>query len=176
MLLLVRMALAAIAVPAAPGFAPVPDTAPSAKKVVVGQPAPEFTLKTFAREEISLSSMRGQVVVLNLWATWCVPCRREMPMMDSYFRRNRSRGLRIFAVATEDSVPPFRLKAVSDALAFPLVLRLRGAQYQPLDGVPTNYIIDRRGIVRYAASGAFDHAEFDAILKPLLDEAPPPAP
>jgi peroxiredoxin len=156
------------------GVAPMP---PAKKKVVIGQPAPEFVLRTYAHENISLSSLRGQVVVLNLWATWCVPCKTEMPMMDSYYRQYSGKGLRIFAVATEDSVPPYKLKALSAALSFPLVLQLRGGAYDVLDGVPTNFIIDRNGIVRYAKADAFDRAEFDAVLKPLLAEpAPPPLP
>src|SRR4051812_19494075 len=113
-----RAASALLLLPLAAGFAP-PHAAPYApapvsNKVVIGQAAPEFTLKTFAHEDIALSSLRGQVVVLNLWATWCIPCREEMPMMDRYYRTHSGKGLRIFAVATEDSVQPFRLKRVSE--------------------------------------------------------------
>jgi thiol-disulfide isomerase/thioredoxin len=176
-----RIGLALLALPVLLGFAPPHAPAPRGdtparnNKVVVGQPAPDFTLRTFGKENISLSSLRGEVVVLNLWATWCVPCRTEMPMIDRYFRTHSSNGLRIFAVATEDSVPPYRLKKLSDALAFPLAGRLRGGAYDPIEGVPTNYIIDRKGLVRYAKSGALDWERLDALLKPLLAE-PRPAP
>ncbi|MES2444221.1 MAG: TlpA disulfide reductase family protein [Pseudomonadota bacterium] len=174
-----RVLLAVLALPALLGFAPphprAAAPAPGSKKVVIGQPAPEFTLRTFGKEDISLSSLRGQVVVLNLWATWCVPCREEMPMMDRYFRTHSAKGLRIFAVATEDSVRPGRLKELSNALAFPLAGRLRGGAYDPLKGVPTSYIIDRKGVVRYAKAAAFTWESFDAVLRPLLAEpAPPP--
>jgi peroxiredoxin len=164
---------AGFAPPRAPAYAP----APGKSKVVIGQPAPDFTLKTFAHENVTLASMRGQVVVLNLWATWCIPCREEMPMMDRYLRAHGNKGLRMFAVATEDSVAPFRLRALSQLLAFPLVLQLRGGQYNPLEGaVPTNFIIDRNGVVRYAKAGAFTWESLDAVLAPLLAEpAPPPA-
>jgi cytochrome c biogenesis protein CcmG/thiol:disulfide interchange protein DsbE len=150
------------------GLAP----APAPKKATVGQPAPDFKLKTFAREDISLADLKGQVIVINLWATWCVPCKAEMPMMDAYFRANRDKGLRIFGVQTEDSVAPFRLKEVAKALSYPLTLQFRSNAYPQLEGVPTTYIIDRKGVVRYAKANAFSHQSFDAEIRPLLAEAP----
>lgn len=170
-----RAAMAVLAVSAT--LATVPARAEwlqsRGKKIVVGQPAPPFTLKTFARETVTLADLRGQVVVLNMWATWCAPCKAEMPMMDSYFRANKGRGLRIFGVQTEDSVPPYRLKAVSDVLAYPLTLRFDGGPYEAFRSVPTSYVIDRAGIVRYAKAGTFNATTFHALLHPLLLEAPP---
>jgi peroxiredoxin len=171
------MALVMCLLPILSGFAPPHAPPPGSRKVVVGQPAPDFTLVTYNREKIALSSLRGQVVVLNLWATWCVPCREEMPMMDQYFRTHSGKGLRIFAVATEDSVEPFRLRQLSNALAFPLARHLHGGAYDTLEGVPTNFIIDRNGVVRYAKAAAFDWNSFDHVIAPLLAEpAPPPLP
>ncbi len=144
----------------------------------VGDAAAPFTLRTFSGTEVMLADLRGEVVVLNYWATWCGPCRAELPAMDAYVRAHPARGLRIFAVATEDSVPPYQLKPLAAALSFPLVKSFRSAGYGIIgNGVPTSYVIDRRGILRYAKAGAFDAASFDALITPLLAEpAPPPAP
>lgn len=142
-------------------------------KVEVGKPAPPFILKTFARETIKLEDLRGHVIVLNMWATWCAPCKEEMPMMDAYFRANKAKGLRIYGVQTEDSVRPIRLKELSEVLAYPLTLQFRGNAYDVYRAVPTSYVIDRTGIVRFAQAGVFTRSSFHALLAPLLAEPMP---
>ena len=88
--------------------AAAPSTA--APVVKIGQPAPEATLTMLNGDPLKLSSLRGQVVVLNYWATWCVPCRTELPLLDRYYRIQAKNGLRVFAVTTEDSLPAKVLK------------------------------------------------------------------
>lgn len=141
----------------------------------VGEPAAPFMLKTYDGTEISLADLHGQVVVLNYWATWCGPCKAEMPAMDGYVRAHAGKGLRVFGIATEDSVPPYRLRPLASVLAYPLVARFRGSHYGILGGaVPTSYVIDRAGVIRYAKAGAFTAGSFDALITPLLNEGPPP--
>lgn len=139
----------------------------------VGRPAPAITITTFDNHKVQLSELRGKVVVINLWATWCAPCKAEMPMMSAAQDQLKDSGLRIFGVTTEGSVPPFQLKKVAAVLSYPLVRKLSGGGYPILDGVPTSYVIDRAGIVRYAKAGAFDGREFAQVILPLLREPPP---
>jgi cytochrome c biogenesis protein CcmG/thiol:disulfide interchange protein DsbE len=139
----------------------------------IGRPAPPFTITTFEGRRFSLADLGGKVVVLNFWATWCAPCRVELPMLDSYLRRHSDDDLKLFAVTTEGSVPDSKLKPLAAALSFPLATSISGHAYGPLDGVPTNYVIDRGGIVRYARSGAFTEDAFDEVVRPLL-AAPAP--
>lgn len=136
----------------------------------IGQPAPKFTLTTFSKEKVSLDDLRGKVVVLNYWATWCGPCRQEIPVMDAFYRRHKDQGFQIYAVATEDSVPNYKLRDLAKALAYPLVTRLHGGAYGILGGVPTSYVIDRKGVVRYAKAGAFDAETLQEVVLPLLSE------
>jgi peroxiredoxin len=139
----------------------------------VGQPAPDFQLTLVDGTHVRLSELRGQVVVLNFWATWCVPCRAELPMLDGYYRIVQRHGLRVFAATTEDSVPLDHLRRVFAAMAIGAVRNVRGP-YRPIDGaVPTNFVIDRAGRVRYAAAGAFDLDALNRILVPLLNEPAP---
>jgi len=138
----------------------------------VGRPAPEFEATTFDGQKVRLADLRGDVVILNFWATWCGPCKVELPLLDAYYRARSSVGLRVLAVATEDSVPASYLRPLSKALAFPLVRRINGP-YKVMTGLPTNYIIDRSGVLRYARAGAFDLDTMNDILTPLLNEAPP---
>ena len=136
----------------------------------VGKPAPDATITTFDKRQVKLSDLRGKVVVINHWATWCGPCKAEMPMMSAYHRRNKDKGFEIVGVTTEDSVPPSALKRVSEALSYPLANRISGKSYPILKGVPTSYIIDRAGIVRYAKAGSFHTQEFVDLIAPLLAE------
>ncbi|KQZ65949.1 hypothetical protein ASD67_02355 [Sphingopyxis sp. Root1497] len=152
---------AALLLGASPGKTPTPGFA-----------APAFTLTTFDKRKVTLAEMKGKVVVINYWATWCAPCKAEMPMMHRYFKANQARGLEMFGVTTEDSVPKAQLKKVSDVLSYPLSNRMTG-NYGSIDNaVPSTYIIDRKGIVRHAKKGAYTDREFKAALDPLLAEAP----
>ena len=161
--------LAALAMIAAPLGAE-----PSGGRAKVGRAAPPFTLTTFAKEKVTLDNLRGKVVVLNFWATWCGPCRAEMPMMDRFHRVHRKDGFEIFAIATEDSVPTYLLRRYLKDASMRLATKMAGKGYGTIgNSVPTSYIIDRAGVVRYAKAGAFDEAEFEAIILPLLKEAPP---
>jgi cytochrome c biogenesis protein CcmG, thiol:disulfide interchange protein DsbE len=139
----------------------------------VGKPAPDFTLTTYEGQQITLESLRGKVVVLNYWATWCGPCRQELPELDKYMRRHRAAPVAVYAVTIDNTVPYSRLKFLGDTLVFPLIQKIKGGRYGTIGGaVPTNYVIDRAGVVRYAKAGAFDARSLEAIVTPLLADVP----
>ena len=146
----------------------------TASKVKVGQPAPEAVLNLVNGQKVSLSALRGQVVLINFWATWCVPCRKELPTLDAYYRVQRKFGLRVFAATTEDSVPIASMTKLFSLLSIDAVRRIRGP-YESTGAVPTNIIIDRAGTVRYYKAGAFDLDGLNDALVPLLQEPAPPA-
>lgn len=140
----------------------------------VGQAAPKFTVTTFDKQNVTLADLRGKVVVLNYWATWCGPCKAEMPMMDVFRREHDKDGFEIYAVMSADSIPAYKLAPLKKLLSFQLATRLKGSGYGTIgDAVPTSYIIDRAGVVRYAKAGAFDKAGFESIVLPLLAEPAP---
>jgi thiol-disulfide isomerase/thioredoxin len=140
-----------------------------ATDVIVGQPAPDFRATTFDGRNISLADYQGQVLIINFWATWCGPCRRELPLLNTYYKLQRQFGLEVIAVATENSVSPSQLKPLAAAVAIPFIRRMRGP-YGAMKGVPTNIVIDRHGIVRYAQAGGFSLDSLNSILVPLLQE------
>lgn len=140
----------------------------------VGDRAPDFELITFEGKVVHLSDLKGQVVVLNYWATWCGPCRTEMPMFDRYVRAHQGQGLQVFSVTTEGSVPAAKLRPLAHALSFPLSTKIRSGGYGLIDrAVPTSYVIDRSGVVRVAQSGSFSESGFDHAVSPLLAEPAP---
>ena len=150
-------------------------SAPAVARVKVGQAAPPFTVTTFDGVAMSLADLKGQVVVLNYWATWCGPCRVELPILDDFYRSHPRRDLKILAVATEDSVPQSKLMPLSSHLSFPLIARLKGSGYGLINNaLPTSYVIDRAGIVRYAEAGSFSASSLNQVISPLLAEPPPP--
>jgi cytochrome c biogenesis protein CcmG, thiol:disulfide interchange protein DsbE len=140
-----------------------------AKTPVVGQPAPDFAVTTFDGKKLSLADFKDQVLVINFWATWCTPCKKELPLLDKYFAVQQIHGLRVVAVTTEDSAPLKLLQPLAAMVRFSMARSMRGP-YRVMTGVPTNYVIDRRGILRYAKAGAFDLDALNGILVPLLRE------
>jgi cytochrome c biogenesis protein CcmG/thiol:disulfide interchange protein DsbE len=145
--------------------------AASPKRPTVGQPAPDFTLRLIDDTRVSLSELRGRVVVLNFWATWCAPCKRELPLLDRYYGLQKNAGLSVYAITTEGSLPLYRLKPLFAAMQIPSARSIRGP-YGPVGGsVPSNFVIDRTGVLRYADSGAFELDDLNRILVPLLRES-----
>jgi thiol-disulfide isomerase/thioredoxin len=140
----------------------------------VGQPAPDFTVTTFSGRVVNLADLKGDVIILNFWATWCGPCREELPLLEAYFKSYSQYGFQVLAVATEGSMPESKLRPLSSVLTIPLVKQLKGP-YRMLDAVPTNYVIDRSGKLVYARAGAFDLDALNALIVPLLNQ-PVPAP
>ncbi len=142
------------------------------RKLVVGKPAPDFKVTTLDGKELSLSDFKGQVLVLNFWATWCGPCKRELPLLDAYYKAQQKFGLRVLAVTTQDSLPLSQLQPLAAALTIPMVRRFRGPYSDP-EAVPTNYVVDRQGVLRYAKAAAFSLDDLNGLLVPLLQEPTP---
>lgn len=158
---MVRLFVAVLALAAAPALA--------RESIKVGSPSPDFEITLIDKSKVKLADLRGNVVVLNFWATWCVPCRTELPLLDSYYQAAKKHGLKVFAVTTEGSVPLYKLKPLFERMQIPSARKITGG-YGALTGVPTNFIIDRKGVVRYAKSGAFDLDGLNNVLIPLLKE------
>ena len=136
---------------------------------MVGQPAPGFQATAFDGAQIDLAKLRGNVVLLNFWATWCGPCKAELPLIDRYHRLRSDRGLKVIAVTTEDSLPLAMLKPLAAAVSFQMARRFRGG-YGQQAALPTSFIIDRAGVLRQIKVGAFDLDSLNAALVPLLAE------
>lgn len=145
------------------GASPVPK---------VGELAPPFELTLIDGSKVSSEQLRGQVVVLNFWATWCGPCKKELPLLDAYYEAQKSHGLKVFAIATEDSLQPFQLKKLFAVMHMQSARRIKGP-YAAMAGVPTNFIIDRGGRLRYAKANAFELDELNTLLVPLRQEPAP---
>jgi peroxiredoxin len=142
-----------------------------------GFAAPDFTLALLGGGEITLSDLRGKVVVLNLWASWCPPCRAEMPAMQRLYEANRARGLEILAINTayQDSRTSAQEFISEHELTFPVPIDQRGAvarQYL-LQALPTTFFIDHQGIIRQVVvGGPMSEATLQIAVESLLRELP----
>jgi cytochrome c biogenesis protein CcmG/thiol:disulfide interchange protein DsbE len=147
--------------------------AAEARTPQVGEQAPNFELTLVNGQKVALADLRGEVVVLNFWATWCVPCRAELPTLDSYYKIQKGHGLRVFAVTTQDSLSERKLRELFGAMTIEPIHKLKGPYAYIDNAVPTNFVIDRAGKVRYAKAGAFNLDTLNAVLIPLLREPAP---
>jgi len=146
--------------------------------LVVGRPAPDFALSDLNDKPYRLSDFRGKVVFLNFWATWCKPCREEMPSMEILNKNFEKDGLVILAVSidrvtTTKEIPPF-VKGLN--LTFPVLIDSWGKTDKPYKrmGVPETFIIDQEGIIREIVIGPRDWTRLDSlqVLTKLLNVTP----
>ena len=132
-------------------------------------PAPDFTLEDTEGEIHRLSEYRGKVVILNFWATWCPPCRDEMPSMQRAWEGLRERGIEMLAINVgedEDIIFTFTADYPAD---YPLLLDREGTVIKewPVLGLPTTFVIDREGRIAYRAVGGRDW-EDPLVVEPLM--------
>jgi peroxiredoxin len=146
------------------GFSPAEASVP-----VVGAPAPDFTLLTPEGEVVRLSDLRGQIVLLNFWATWCEPCRNEMPLLNSRYERNRERGFVVLGVNFDESAAEVQAFAGELQISFPLLLD-PGAEVQRMyrvRGYPSTFVVDREGRLVAEYIGLIREVQLDEELAQL---------
>jgi thiol-disulfide isomerase/thioredoxin len=139
----------------------------------VGSPAPEITVQRMTGKSVSVSSYRGQVLLLDVWASWCGPCKQELPMLDDIAARLRHKGVEVLAVSVDqerDNVVKFLGSRGRWALTIAHDPRGEIADRLQPEKMPTSYIIDRDGIIRYVNDG-FVPSDAAAIERRLADLA-----
>jgi len=132
--------------------------------------APDFTLESDDGKHYRLADYHGKVVMINFWATWCPPCRREMPSMERMWKKIKGKGIQVFAINVgEDADTIFEFRG-SYPVTFPILMDKDGriVKQYPVTGLPTTYIIDPQGQVVYRAVGSreWDQAGlYEQLLK-----------
>ena len=120
-----------------------------------GQPAPDFALKSASGENLRLSEYRGDVVMINFWATWCGPCRQEMPLLDELYTRYQRVGFNLLGVNIDDDAAG-ALKMVQElGVNFPVLFdsRKEVSRLYEVEAMPTTVLLDREGRVRHVHHG-----------------------
>ena len=119
-------------------------------------------------QKMTLGDLRGRVVIVNYWASWCVPCRAELPLLANYYRQHLPQGLIIIGISVDPGANG-QGQATASVLPYPQATWVGGPDIR-VSALPTSYVIDRRGRVRYAKAAPFTAASLDAIVRPLLAE------
>jgi thiol-disulfide isomerase/thioredoxin len=153
---------------------------PAAAAPRQGRPAPDFHAVTLDGRSLSLSSLRGKVVLLNFWASWCGPCRGEMPALDAFYKARRDHGLEIVAISQDAPAQDAAVRALASGLSFPVALERDAAYrgYGDIYALPTSFVIDRSGVLRLDGARhpvIFDVYKLDQVISPLLSLPVSPA-
>lgn len=137
-------------------------------------PAPDFTLKSLSGKNIKLSEYAGNVVLLNFWASWCGPCRQEMPLLDELHKKYESLGFVVLGVNVEEQSDKAKGYLADIPVDFPILFDDKNIASKLYDVVamPTTVMIDRNGNMRYLHKGykPGDEARYKKMAKKLLRE------
>lgn len=122
---------------------------------LTGQPAPDFALKSSNGENLRLSEYRGDVVMVNFWATWCGPCRQEMPLLDELYSRYQRVGFSLLGVNIDDNSAKAMDMVSELGVSFPVLFDARKevSRLYEVEAMPVTVIIDREGTVRHVHHG-----------------------
>jgi peroxiredoxin len=149
---------------AAPGTAQQPS--------LIGRQAPRFVRPDLKGRRIDLDDYRGKVVLLNFWATWCAPCRVELPTFSSWQGRYGAEGLQVTAVAMDDDSAPVAKAARKLHLSFPVLMgdEKLGSDYGGVLGLPVTYLIGRDGKIAARFAGETGLEQMESKVRELLSE------
>lgn len=153
---------------------PLPEMSHSFTQLKPAKTAKDFTLPDLDGKTHRLSDYRGKVVLVNFWATWCPPCRREMPSMERLSQRLKDQGFVVLAINQQED--PDKVFVFASQLkpepTFPLLSDRNSAVANAwgVQGLPASFLVDKRGRVAYRAMGGreFDHPEITQVIQRLL--------
>jgi thiol-disulfide isomerase/thioredoxin len=143
----------------------------------LGKPAPAIDAKLFDGSTFDLAEYAGKVVVVNMWATWCAPCREEMPALDAYYRAHRDQGLVMVALSMDNPKDSAKIREITAGYAFAAGFaadaRMQG--YGRIWRLPMTFVIDRKGVLmkdQWYSEDGLTAAALDETITPLLRAEP----
>jgi cytochrome c biogenesis protein CcmG/thiol:disulfide interchange protein DsbE len=141
----------------------------------VGQPAPAVALPDLAGREVTLAALRGRAVALNFWATWCQPCKEELPALAEAWREARGSCVEFVGVTEESSREDAVAEVARHELPYSVVLDADGAVARAygVTGLPRTYLIDAEGNLRKVFSGRISRAQLEKAMAPFVPASCP---
>jgi cytochrome c biogenesis protein CcmG, thiol:disulfide interchange protein DsbE len=114
------------------------------------QPAPPLIANALDGQTFDLAKLRGKVVLVNFWATWCAPCRKEMPILDAFYRRYREQGLELIGISVDFARDSAKMRKAAGVVSYPTAMAndIPVNGFGPPEGVPVTYVVDAEGVVR----------------------------
>jgi peroxiredoxin len=139
-----------------------------------GGPAPAFTLTALSGGQTALSQYKGQVVLVNFWATWCGPCQQEMPLLDQMYKKYKPAGFTLIGVNVDKEEPAVKELLARKPVSFPVLLDPANqvSKAYHVDEMPSSVIIDRKGEIRYIHRGyrPGDENDYQDRIRQLIRE------
>jgi thiol-disulfide isomerase/thioredoxin len=146
-----------------------------AEPPAVGHAAPALVVSRLDGRTFDLKALRGHVVIVNFWATWCSPCRAEMPRLDAFYRQYHARGLELLGLSVDDKADAAAVRTVMRGFSYPAALAADAREngFGPAVAVPMTWIIDAKGVVRtrLIAGNAVTEQTLTQNVLPLLADA-----
>jgi peroxiredoxin len=150
-------------------------TATASDRIVIprlGEPAPEYAAADLAGDTVRLSGLRGEVVLLNLWATWCAPCRHETPYLQSLYEEKAAEGFRIVGISmdTRNAAEDVAMFVEEYGVTYTILHdpQMRGMESYQVLGLPATFLIDRDGVLRWMRYGPVDGSD-SQFMKAVAD-------
>jgi thiol-disulfide isomerase/thioredoxin len=138
------------------------------------QMAPDFSLPTRSGEAVSLARLRGQVVMINFWASWCGPCRQEMPLLEQMYQKYNRLGFTLVGVNVDENSADAERLLTKVPVSFPVALDSKSevSKLYKVQAMPSSIFVDRKGTVRYWHPGykPGDEAKYQEQIRALLKE------
>jgi peroxiredoxin len=140
--------------------------------LVINQSAPQLSLTDLQGNTVSLDDYHGRIVLVNNWATWCPPCKAEMPELQAYYRAHSNQDFVIIAIESGEPAATVSSFTTQLGMTFPVWLDLKGAAVDAFKNwsLPSSYIIDKSGTMRMGWTGAVNQATLDKYVTPLLGQ------
>lgn len=138
------------------------------------EPAPDFTLQSSSGENVRLAEQRGKVVMLNFWASWCGPCRQEMPLLDGMYKRYGPAGFQFYGVNVEEDNTDAKKLLKELGVSFPVLFdpESKASKLYKVDAMPTTVVIDKKGQIRFVNRGykSGDENKYRDQIRELIKE------
>lgn len=137
-----------------------------------GSPAPALKVKTLDGERMSLADLRGKVVLVNFWATWCPPCRAEMPGFEQVWRERGKDGFVVVGLSADDGPGEVAVFLGDRGITYPVAMASSSAKraFGGITALPASFLVDRKGVIRRTVTGVFDERLLRQDVNRLLKE------
>jgi thiol-disulfide isomerase/thioredoxin len=157
------------------GWALLAASAVTAAVATLGAPAPALIVTQLDGQEFDLARVRGKVVVVNYWASWCSPCRAEMPALDKFYQRHRGQGLVLLGLSVDEARDRAAVADIMRKFSYPAALAAdaKANGFGPALAVPMTFVIDASGVVRarLVSGTAVTEQSLEQLVLPLLPRA-----
>lgn len=147
----------------------------SAQQLKIGDVAPDFTLTALDGKQVNISSLRGQVILLDFWATWCAPCKTEVPRFVQFHKELGPKGFQVIGISMDDSDAPVRKFYSEYKMTYPVAMGTEAVatQYGGVLGLPLTFLIGRDGRILAKYEGSANLDEMASDIEKALNEGPP---